>query len=210
MRTVLLTIVSSLGLLGCAVEPFGPDAGSIGEIGQNCNPKQDMGIDMVQTTLCPAATGLSGTLIDCFDFSKETIATLTGKGWSFDSGPGCAWDVKSGVLTNTSVGMLNGDCAIRLTTKNIPVNKSSITLSVVQQSGLGNNLLASLYLFSTTKPPLLQTNNINNSQLTVAFASTDDRVMNNQYKLIIHEINGIGIVSGPGWQISSIAVMGNP
>lgn len=184
------------------------------------NPKPDADLSMPpKKALCKAAEGLPGgddpaSAVICVDFATMglTIDMLKQQqAWIFDDQPGCRWAIQGGRLVNTEIASLTGGCQVKLPLKTLTAQQNRVTIAVVQQGEIGNNLQAGIYLTSTTRRPLFSFSEILNNRIIVESLRSDSRISSNQLIPIVYsEKIGVGAASGPGWQIESIAVITTP
>jgi len=179
---------------------------------------------------CAAAKGLTGDAIICVDFSSTADQTLGSSlpqvlnGWTFgkDAMNNDCWQIASGKLQVKNFGAFIGTCSFTMPLTDLAAAANqkyqSITLAVVQkveldQSGippqtakmmLGLDVQTREFVTATGKNP--RQHNIyelnRNDLATVPGVGTNFQPL---FKLA----SGAAF-SSQGWQIESIAVMGNP
>ncbi len=174
---------------------------------------------------CAAAKGLSGDTLHCVDFKMLPDQTLTGKpavlaDWDFDL-KGC-WEIATGKLQVKNFGTFVGTCSFTMPLTDLasPANQKyqSVTLAVVQRVDLNASAL----------PPQTAKSMLGLDDPSRLLTTTTDKTPRQQqvYSLTrsdLAAVPGVGtnfqplfklssgaLYSGAGWQIESIAVMGNP
>lgn len=171
---------------------------------------------------CSAAKGLSGDAIVCVDFDKLnglTDPALTG--WDFTTNCGAGWQIAGGKLQVKNFGSFVGTCSFMMPLVDLGAlgnqKYSSVTLAVVQRVDLNQNasppqtakLLLGLDVatreFSTVTGSSPAQQNVHVLSRTVIQTMTGGTNFQPLFKLT----SGAAHPTGTGWQIESIAVMGN-
>lgn len=216
MRSMLFLVSAAIGLSGCGlfhdIETFplqgpSPDGGK-------CPGSPDM---TVPTAKCAAAKGLPGDNLICTDFpTPQTLMDLKGMGWDFTSKCPVGWTVSNAKLEVNSFSTFADSCIFttRLLTPSEYQKYTSFTLSVIQTVDLNaQKQTAWIYLGSDLATQQLAlstgTNPRQRNIYEVARTALPNGGNNNYQPLfkITSTAAGGGFL---GWQIESIAVMGNP
>lgn len=216
MRYLSSLVCTLIGLAGCAENDLRIvyADGSTGCLPSDGSVTRDMDMDMAKST-CAAAKGLSGVPLICTDFpSAQTLVDLKGMGWDFTQ---CAagWTVSNSNLQVSNFGSFASSCIF--TTRPLTTSEynqyGTFTLSVVQtvdlnapkQTGwiyLGNDV-AMQQVASTTG-----TNPRQRNIYEVAKTALPNGGTTNYQPLF--KITSTFAGGATGWQIESIAVLGNP
>lgn len=215
MRSMLFLVSAAIGLSGCGlfhdIETFplqgpSPDGGK-------CPGSPDMTAPM---TKCAAAKGLPGDNLICTDFTTvQTLMDLKGMGWDFTSQCPAGWTVSNAKLEVNNFSTFASSCifTMRPLTLTEYQKYNGFTLSVVHTVDLNKQRQSALIylgldqdtqqLWSTTG-----TNPRQVSTITVAKTALPNggSGMYQPWFKITSSLAG----GATGWQIESIAVMGNP
>ena len=169
------------------------------------------------TAKCAAAKGLPGDNLICTDFpTPQTLTDLKGMGWDFTSQCPAGWTVSNAKLEVNSFSTFASSCifTMRPLTPTEYQKYNSFTLSVVHTVDLNaSKQTAWIYLGSDLATQQLAlstgTNPRQRNIYEVARAALPNGGNNNYQPLfkITSTAAGGGFL---GWQIESIAVMGNP
>lgn len=166
---------------------------------------------------CAAAKGLSGDPLTCVDFSTATIAALTNDGWNFNNPPDC-WEIANSRLQIKNFGGFASSCGF--TTKALsPADYqkyASFTLSIVHRVHVdGQQQRAQIMLGGDDQDNRLltwMTGKQPRSQWTQTVLKSDLPSMALGSFQPLFKITS-GAMTGTlyqGWQIESIAILGNP
>jgi hypothetical protein len=221
IRLIILTSLCSWA--GClSIESITPEVVN--------NPDGSTQQDMVSPPpkcTAPAANGLTGDNLVCVNFSSISDQVLGSQplpqqlnGWSFNNPPNC-WQVASGQLQIMNFGGFGSTCGLTLPPIDLKQSQdsqyNSITLSLVQTVDLDPgtstpNQYAEVYL-GTANPASLVTQMTNTSieqQMTVTINKQKlPAALNNVYQWLLQVSSFQANNTKKGWQISSVAVMGN-
>lgn len=173
---------------------------------------------------CAAAKGLTGDAIVCVDFKDLANQTLGATpptelpGWKFDA-TNCL-EIASGKLQVKNFGTFVGTCSFTmpLTDLGAAANQKyqSVTLAVVQRVDLNEGALkqqtAQIYLgVAVPSNRLAFTSSTNpRQQSSYSLTRTDLSLIRGDTAFQpLFQLASPAIYSGSGWQIESIAVMGN-
>lgn len=215
MRYLSFLLCALTGLAGCADHDLRIVYGD-GSAG--CVPG-DLSVthDMSTAPACAAAKGLSGVPLICTDFpSPQTLVDLKGMGWDFTQ---CVagWTVSNSNLQVNSFSTFASSCSF--TTRPLTPSEyqkySSFTLSVVQTVDL-NAMKQGAYVYLGLDVPSQQiwytTGTYPQTVTTLKIAKPAlPNGGNNNYQPLFKITSGAAFGAGyQGWQIESIAVMGNP
>ncbi len=208
-------------LLGCGTGKQNDDGG----YASSCDLTSMSPLDLAPSLpSCPAARGLSGDSLMCVDFSQiQELSDPRLMGWDFTIGGGSCpgWEVAGGNLQIQNFSMFHTTCGFTLPP--IDLNQpqynqyNSITLALRHHVDLdpGTSMInqaGQVYLGSASSPGLVT--QITNTQLEQQMSLTVDKQnlpgpLNNVYQWLL-QVQGFQPDSlKQGWQISSIAVMGN-
>ena len=222
----ILAFSSALLLTAC---PYNDADLNYDELHKYCSEewKTDLGgkpadLSVVGPPKCAAAKGLSGDAIVCVDFDKLnglTDPALTG--WDFTTNCGAGWQIAGGKLQVKNFGSFVGTCSFMMPLVDLGAlgnqKYSSVTLAVVQRVDLNQNasppqtakLLLGLDVatreFSTVTGSSPAQQNVHVLSRTVIQTMTGGTNFQPLFKLT----SGAAHPTGTGWQIESIAVMGN-
>lgn len=221
LATTWLLSVAFLGLGGCLSGVLHDDA---------CGPT-DQGVDAdmagvppdlaVPAAKCAAAKGLTGDNLLCVDFDKVTQLTDAAlAGWNFNANMANCWQITGGALQLINFGSFMGNCGATLPSIDLKqADKQKyqrVTLALIHKVDMSDpDQQAQIFLDVdsparlahqlTGKPgfPTLVT-----TTLTVSKADLPMGLMS-IYKFYLKG-SALNIVGGRlGWQIQSIAIMGN-
>lgn len=199
--------------LGClAIDtPRATDGGTGTD--QKCPPLPDLASPKDQ---CAAAKGLSGVPLICTDFSsQQTLTDLKGMGWDFTSKCPAGWTVSGNKLQVSNFSGFADSCIF--TTRALNTSEyqpyKSFTLSVVQTVDLNAPKQNSwIYLGSDVATQQITTNTGTNPRQRNIYEIEKIALPNggnNNYQLLF-KITSTLAGGATGWQIESIAVLGNP
>lgn len=171
---------------------------------------------------CAAAQGLPGTVLRCNDMSKETIASLKTQGWTnFLDGMGAeCWEVTAGILQIKSFGTFQSTCSFFMPALNINdaayAGYASFTVSLVQRVhmderqqraqimlGLDDSSTRLLKQEAGQQPRMRSIYTVTRDDLASMTAAAAN------FQLFFKATSGIPSLN-KGWQIESIAILGNP
>ena len=204
------TFLLALGCHDIQVQPLPPDLSPSVDLAPPAPP-------------CAAAKGLSGDALLCVDFNK--LSGLTDQalmGWDFKTNCGAGWEINGGKLQVKNFGSFVGTCSFSmpLTDLSSSTNQKyqSVTLAVWQRVDVDQNALPP----QTAK--LILGQDLALREFTTLTGKNPRQ--QNQYTLMrsdLAAVPGVGtnfqplfklssgaVYAGIGWQIESIAVMGNP
>lgn len=220
-----------LGLLAIGAGVWGgcADAVNYDELHKYCSEewKPDLGGTLPDLSVvgpkCAAAKGLSGDAIVCVDFDKVSgLSDQALTGWDFTTNCGAGWQIAGGKLQVKNFGGFVGTCSFMMPLVDLGAlgnqKYSSVTLAVVQRVDLNQNasppqtakLLLGLDVatreFSTVTGSSPAQQNVHVLSRTVIQTMTGGTNFQPLFKLTSGAAAGS---SFSGWQIESIAVMGN-
>jgi hypothetical protein len=171
---------------------------------------------------CAAAQGLPGTVLRCNDMSKESITSLKSQGWlNFQDGTGAeCWEVAAGVLQIKSFGTFQDTCSFRMPPLNINdaayAGYASFTVSLLQRVHMDEGQQRAQILLGSNDPATRLLLHVSGRlpRMRSVFTVTRDDLANmtaaaGNFQLLFNAYSGI-MVSYKGWQIESIAILGNP
>lgn len=208
--------LSALLLVGClGYEPH-EDSGV-------CKPA-DMKGDLQDLTptkpKCEAAKGLAGDNLFCIDFSSVSDQVLTTPlppqlpGWDFEQFAKSCWQIMNGKLAVKNFSAFTGNCGFLMPARSSSDYQKygSFTLSVVHTVNLNKqNQSALMYLGLDQDAQQLWFNTGTNprqvSTITVVKSALPNGGTNTYQPLF--KITSTLAGGATGWQIESIAVMGN-
>jgi len=215
---LMLSLLGIIGLTACDLKVRAEDGfvpiSSLTDMG--C-PKPG---DMTPTPpKCAAAKGLSGETLHCVDFSQIPMVPDSQRlpNWDFSCTGGASWTTMGGKVQVNNFDQFNSVCSLMLPT--IDLNQTpyqqykSITFSLVHsvdisssqqlaQASLGSALPVRTFWTTTGKTE--------RQQLTITLDRTDPVPMaaGGVYQYLLQITSGAKF-SLQGWQIESIAVLGN-
>jgi hypothetical protein len=154
---------------------------------------------------CAAAKGLAGDVLAniCVDFNKVTgLSDQALMGWDFTSLCPNGWDVVGGKLVIKNFGQFASTC--------------SVTLSVIQRVDINASQQTALAALGSALPVRTFWNSsgkTEHQQLMISMTRTDPvpTAANQIFQYLLQLTSGV-MAGGTatGWQIESIAVLGNP
>lgn len=216
MRYLSFLLCTLTGFAGCADHDLRIVYGD-GSTG--CGPG-DFSVphDMSTAPACAAAKGLSGVPIICTDFpTAQTLVDLKGVGWDFTSQCAAGWTVSNSNLQVNSFSTFASSCIF--TTRPLTPSEyqkySSFTLSVVQTVDL-NDQQQSAQIFVGLDVPKRQVaastgTNPRQRNIYEIVKTALPNGGNNNYQPLFKISSGAAAGGlNQGWQIESIAVLGNP
>ena len=174
---------------------------------------------------CAAAKGLTGDTLVCVDFDKISgLSDQAVKDWNFTPGGGCpGWEIASGKLQVKNFGTFVGTCSFTMPLTDLAsaANQKyqSVTLAVVQKVEINTvpivNKNQTTQVFLGLAMPTLQLSSYTGSnprqQTTHAITRTELLTVRGDASFQpLFQLSSAAAFSGSGWQIESIAVMGNP
>ncbi len=190
--------------------------------------KPDLGTSLPDLAMpppakCAAAKGLAGEPIICVDFDKVSGLSDQGlKDWNFTGNCIAGWEINGGKLQVKNFGAFVGTCSFTMPLTDLAAAANqkyqSVTLAVVQRVDvdqnalppqtakliLGQDLAQREFTTLTGKNPRQQ----NQYTLTRSDLAAVPGVGTNFQPLF--KLSSGALYAGTGWQIESIAVMGNP
>ena len=223
----ILAFSSALLLTGC---PYNNVDLNYDELHKYCSEewKPDLGgkpadLSVVGPPKCAAAKGLSGDAIVCVDFDKVSgLSDQALTGWDFTTNCGAGWQIAGGKLQVKNFGSFVGTCSFMMPLVDLGAlgnqKYSSVTLAVVQRVDLN----ASASPAQQTAKLLLGVDMANREFATVTGSSPAQQNVHVLSRTVIQTMtvgtnfqplfkltSGAAHPTGTGWQIESIAVMGN-
>jgi len=224
-----LVLVLCLGFaMGCEEETFTP---SPEFLAKNCPQfMSDMptcGVPDLATSppKCAAAKGLTGDAIVCVDFDKLSgLSDQTVKDWNFTPGGGCpGWEIATGKLQVKNFGGFVGTCSFTMPLTDLASagnqKYQSVTLAVVQRVDLNSNpaVQQKAQPFLGLADPFRQidftTGSNPRQQKVYSLTRTDLATVSGvgtNFQPLFQLTSPVAAPGNTGWQIESIAVMGNP
>ena len=222
-------MVCGLMLAGCS--EFDPDPNNPKDV---CPSSQ---IDM--PTFCPnldlappppkciAAKGLTGDALICVDADKITLADLRIQGWiGFKDGTGTdCWEIAGGKLQVKNFGTFVGTCSFTMPLTDLAAAANqkyqSVTLAVVQRVDVNSAPIVTKYqiaqVFLGLASPTLQLSSYSGpnprQQSNHAITRTDLAATTSggtSFQPLFQLTSAAPAPGNTGWQIESIAVVGNP
>ena len=219
-----LVLVLCLGFaMGCEEETFTP---SPEFLAKNCPQfMSDMptcGVPDLATSppKCAAAKGLTGDAIVCVDFDKLSgLSDQTVKDWNFTPGGGCpGWEIATGKLQVKNFGGFVGTCSFTMPLTDLAAAANqkyqSVTLAVVQRVDLNPVSQKAQMMLGLDDPTTRLIDETRGTQPTQQRVYAVQKVAlpnggGAAYQPLFKLTSG-ALYAGVGWQIESIAVMGNP
>ena len=169
---------------------------------------------------CAAAKGISGVPLICTDFpSAQTLVDLKGMGWDFtySCSGGVGWTVLNAALQVSNYATFVGSCYFhtRPLTADEYQKYNSFTLSVVQTADLNAlKQYAWIYLGIDDYSRQLSFTTGPNPRQRTMYEVAKTALPNggsSSYQPVFKFSSAVTAgMSNMGWQIESIAVMGNP
>jgi hypothetical protein len=212
-----ISLLGVLILCGCPTISPNEDGGGV-MADSACHPSQ---IDMTTPPPpCPAARGLTGEVIGnlCVDFSQDTIADLSTKGWNFMNAIPDCWEIAGGKLQIKMFSSFADNCAFKLPAINLndadKQKYQSVTLAVVHRVHLDDSQQKAQILLGVDDPSMRlfkQETGRQPRQHNVYTVTRADLpgVVGGMFQPLFKLTSGAGFPY-QGWQIESIAVIGNP
>ena len=167
---------------------------------------------------CAAAKGLTGESLLCVDF-KDVRDLSSLPNWNFFCGGAFTWTTGPSGLQVKDFATFDKECTVILPAQNLndpdKQNYRSVTVSLVQRIDLSDpEQKADLYLNTASDPTRMlwsATGKKNPSRqvTTMTFERSELPTAINQSPQWILRVSSTGFYSRQGWQIESIAVMGN-
>lgn len=173
---------------------------------------------------CAAAKGLPGDTLVCVDFDKVSgLSDQALMGWDFTSLCPAGWQIASGKLQVKNFGTFIGTCSFTMPLTDLASTANqkyqSVTLAVVQKVEINTvpivNKNQTTQVFLGLAMPTLQLSSYTGSnprqQTTHAITRTELLTVRGDASFQpLFQLSSAAAFSGTGWQIESIAVMGNP
>ena len=168
---------------------------------------------------CAAAKGLSGDALLCVDFNK--LSGLTDQalmGWDFKTNCGAGWEINGGKLQVKNFGSFVGTCSFSMPLTDLSSSANlkfqSVTLAVVQRVDVNPVSQKAQLMLGLDDPTTRLIDETRGTQPTQQRVYTVQKVAlpnggGAAYQPLFKLTSGASY-SGSGWQIESIAVMGNP
>ena len=171
---------------------------------------------------CAAAKGLSGDALLCVDFNK--LSGLTDQalmGWDFKTNCGAGWEINGGKLQVKNFGSFVGTCSFSMPLTDLSSSANlkfqSVTLAVVQRvdvnEATSKQQTTQIYLGVAVPANRLSFASGSNPRQTNSFAVSRTDLVTLRGDAAFQPLFQLASASaflGQGWQIESIAVMGNP
>jgi hypothetical protein len=196
------------------------------ELTESC-PKPDLAVPDLAAAppKCAAAKGLTGDALICVDFDQPTttLADLMTKGWNFVNAPLHPWEIANGKLqvNNFATFADTGSFRLPLTDLATAPNQKyqSVTLAVVQRVDLNSNpaVQQKAQPFLGLADPFRQidftTGSNPRQQKVYSLTRTDLATVSGvgtNFQPLFQLTSPVAAPGNTGWQIESIAVMGNP
>lgn len=211
--------VGALFLMGCIGFEPNDDAGV-------CKPVDMKGDlqDLPPTKpKCDAAKGLAGDNLFCIDFSSVSEQILTTPppsqltGWNFEKFDKNCWQILGGKLQVQAFSTFASTCGFMMpaVSPSDYAKYNSFTLSVVQTVDLNSQKQTSwIYLGNDLVNQQLTTTTGTNPRQANAITVARTALPNGgsgTYQPLFKITSTVGVgMANTGWQIESIAVMGNP
>lgn len=217
MRKCLLLALGLSALAACD-EWLPVNDGGSSPTDQKCPALPDLTSSVAK---CAAAKGLSGDPLLCVDFSQISMVPDAQKlpGWNFSCNGGFSWTSTGGALQVSNFGMFNEDCTVTLPSFNLndpdKLKYKTLTLALVHRIDLNDpEQKAQIFLNDPgdqTRLMYFATGKKNPSRqittITLDRAELPPMVNNSpQWRLKLNSSLQVGRM---GWQIESIAVLGN-
>lgn len=216
-KTTLLAI--SLVAAGCREEFYIVDADGGGPVSDIRCSTPDLAPPAAR---CKAAAGLTGDAIACVDFSQISMVPDAQKlpGWMFTCNGSDSWTTTGGALQVANFSMFKSDCTVTLPATNLneadKQKYSRITLSLVHRIDLNDpEQKAEVYLNNTSQVPrqmyvVSGKKDVPKQQTTITLDKADLPGNVNNMPQWLLKLSSTLQVGRMGWQIESIAVMGQP
>ena len=169
---------------------------------------------------CAAAKGLAGEALICVDADKSTLADLRTQGWTgFKDGTGTdCWEIVGGKLQVKNFGGFVGTCSFTMPLTDLAAAANqkyqSVTLAVMQRVDLNPVSQKAQMMLGLDDPTTRLIDETRGTQPTQQRVYAVQKVAlpnggGAAYQPLFKLTSG-ALYSGAGWQIESIAVMGNP
>ena len=167
---------------------------------------------------CAAAKGLSGDSLLCADFtSPQTLTDLANAGWKFDAaGPNC-WTVNNSKLQVNNFPSFMSSCGFLLPPLSSPdfQKYNSFTLAVLHSVDLNKaQQIALIYLGNDVDVRQVASSTGANPRQRNFYEIAKPALPNggtNSYQPLFKITSGVAAGgTAQGWQIESIAILGNP
>lgn len=182
--------------------------------GGSCPKLPDMGVPPTQT--CKAAQGLAGEVKICVDFNQATLADLSGKGWDFDKFDKSCWEIANGKLQIKNFSTFMSSCGFLMPALSASDYQKygSFTLAVAQTVDLNAQQQRAQVLLGLDDPDSRLLTQITGRQPRHQWVQTIAKTAlpnggGNQYQPLFKLTSGAFGSGYQGWQIESIAVLGN-
>ena len=172
---------------------------------------------------CAAAKGLTGDTLLCVDTDKITLSDLRTQGWTgFKDGTGTdCWEINGGKLQVKNFGSFVGTCSFSMPLTDLSSSANlkfqSVTLAVVQRvdvnEATSKQQTTQIYLGVAVPANRLSFASGSNPRQTNSFAVSRTDLVTLRGDAAFQPLFQLASASaflGQGWQIESIAVMGNP
>jgi hypothetical protein len=203
------TFLLALGCHDIQVQPLPPDLSPSVDLAPPAPP-------------CAAAKGLSGDALLCVDFNK--LSGLTDQalmGWDFKTNCGAGWEINGGKLQVKNFGSFVGTCSFSMPLTDLSSSANlkfqSVTLAVVQRvdvnEATSKQQTTQIYLGVAVPANRLSFASGSNPRQTNSFAVSRTDLVTLRGDAAFQPLFQLASASaflGQGWQIESIAVMGNP
>ena len=203
------TFLLALGCHDIQVQPLPPDISPSVDLAPPAPP-------------CAAAKGLSGDALLCVDFNK--LSGLTDQalmGWDFKTNCGAGWEINGGKLQVKNFGSFVGTCSFSMPLTDLSSSANlkfqSVTLAVVQRvdvnEATSKQQTTQIYLGVAVPANRLSFASGSNPRQTNSFAVSRTDLVTLRGDAAFQPLFQLASASaflGQGWQIESIAVMGNP
>jgi hypothetical protein len=223
MRKLLIVLALTGASLQCQYGDFVPNPDYLA---QNCPAYlADLKVNCAMPDLappqpkCAAAKGLTGDAIVCVDFDKLSgLSDQTVKDWNFTPGGGCpGWEIVGGKLQVKNFGAFVGTCSFTMPLTDLAAAANqkyqSVTLAVVQTLDLNPAKQgASAYLGVRLPSQQIWYTTGTNPKTVTSLQIAKAALPNGGTSLYqpLFELTSALAGGATGWQIESIAVMGNP
>ncbi len=223
MRKLLIVLALTGASLQCQYGDFVPNPDYLA---QNCPAYlADLKVNCAMPDLappqpkCAAAKGLTGDAIVCVDFDKLSgLSDQTVKDWNFTPGGGCpGWEIVGGKLQVKNFGGFVGTCSFTMPLTDLAAAANqkyqSVTLAVVQTLDLNPAKQgASAYLGVRLPSQQIWYTTGTNPKTVTSLQIAKAALPNGGTSLYqpLFELTSALAGGATGWQIESIAVMGNP
>ena len=225
----ILAVASAL--LATSACPYNNADLNYDELNKYCSQewKPDLGtslpdLAMPPPTKCAAAKGLTGDALICIDFDKVSGLTDQAlKDWNFTGNCIAGWEINSGKLQVKNFGTFVGTCSFTMPLTDLAAAANqkyqSVTLALVQKAEINTVPIANknqtAQVFVGLAMPTLQLSSYTGSnprqQTTHAVTRTDLVTLRGDAAFQpMFQLTSAAAFPLQGWQIESIAVLGNP